>query len=284
MRIDAHHHLWRYRADEYAWMDDRMQVLRRDFVPEDLEAELARSRLDGAVAVQARQSVEETHWLLELAHRYTFIKGVVGWVSLVSNEVDKELELVFDEKLKGVRHIVQDEADDDFILRDDFNRGISRLKHYGLVYDILIFHHHLPQTIQFVDRHPGQRFVLDHIAKPPIREGVLDPWREELQRLAKRENVFCKLSGMVTEADWTNWREEALKPYFEVVLEAFGPKRLMFGSDWPVCLLAGDYQSWFKAACSLIAPLSPDEQLQILGKTASQVYTLSQKPQRGGRV
>lgn len=274
MRIDAHHHLWRYRADEYGWMDDRMQVIRRDFGPEDLEAELARSGLDGAVAVQARQSVEETYGLLELAHRYTFIKGVVGWLPLVSSEVERELELILDEKLKGVRHIVQDETDEDFILRDDFNRGISRLKDCGLVYDILIFHRHLPQTIQFVDRHPGQTFVLDHVAKPRIREGILDPWRGDIQRLAERENVFCKLSGLVTEADWTNWREEDLKPYFEVVLDAFGPNRLMFGSDWPVCLLAGDYQKWFQTVGALIATLSPDEQAQILGTTATRVYRL----------
>ena len=224
MRIDAHHHFWQYTVAEYGWIDDDMAVLRRDFLPADLERELARAGVDGVVSVQARQTLEETEWLLGLAGQHAFIKGVVGWVELVNPGVGAVLErLVKNPKLKAVRHVVQGEPDDNFILRDDFNRGVALLAPLGLVYDILIFPRHLKPSIRFVDRHPGQRFVLDHIAKPQIKAGVLEPWAADIRELARRPNVYCKLSGMVTEADYQRWTEEQLRVCFDVVLEAFGP-------------------------------------------------------------
>lgn len=276
MRVDSHQHFWRYKAEEHVWMNARMQAIRRDFLPADLASEIKNTGVDGVVTVQARQTVEETRWLLELADRYSFVKGVVGWAPLASHELEQVLHEFTEKKnLKGMRHVVHDEADDRFILRSDFNRGVSSLKRFDLVYDILIFERHLPQTIEFVDRHPQQIFVLDHVGKPRIKGQILDPWRENIRRLAERENVFCKLSGMVTEADWQNWSKEDLQPYFDVVLEAFGAERLMFGSDWPVCLLASAYARWHQTVLELSKELSAEEQKRLLGKTAIEVYQLS---------
>jgi len=276
MRIDAHHHFWRYDAAEYGWIDDSMAVLRRDFLPNDLGREIESVGIDGVVSVQARQSFEETHWLLQLADEELRIKGVVGWVPLAKSNVREDLDLFCDRsKLMAIRHVVQDEPDDNFILRNDFNAGVSILKDYQLAYDILIFERHLPQAIEFVDRHPQQVFVLDHLAKPRVKAGELEPWRTNILRLAQRENVYCKLSGLVTEADWQAWSEPQLTPYVDVVLEAFGPRRLMFGSDWPVCLLAATYRSWYELCRRFCAPLSTDEQARIFGGTAAEAYRLT---------
>ncbi len=254
-----------------------MAVLARDFLPADLERELALSGIQGSVAVQARQTLEETHWLLSLAEKYNFIRGVVGWAPIASAEFPGVLEqLKGSRKVKGLRHVVQDEPDDEFLLRGDFNRGIALLKQYSLVYDILIFERQLPAAIAFVDRHPSQVFVVDHIAKPRIREKQLEPWRTKISELARRQNVYCKLSGMATEADWASWSEADLQTYFDVVLDAFSPNRLMFGSDWPVCLLAMTYQKWVKTVREFIRPLSAPEQERILGGVASQVYSLKE--------
>jgi L-fuconolactonase len=275
MKIDAHHHFWKYNPAEYGWIDDSMKSLRRDFLPEHLRQEIAASGIDGVISVQARQTNEETQQLLEFAAQNDFIKGVVGWVELISSNVHEDLaRFSANKKLKGVRHVVQGEPDDDFILRADFNRGISALREYDLRYDILIFERHLPQTIQFVDRHPDQIFILDHIAKPSIKANKLSPWRENLRALAERENVFCKISGMATEADFKAWTEAQLRAYFEVALEAFGPQRLMFGSDWPVCLAACGYVRWHALVGSWISELSADEQARILGGTAIEAYKL----------
>lgn len=275
MRIDAHHHFWKYDPAEYGWIDERMSVLRRDFLPADLKGETSRAGIEGVVSVQARQSLAETQWLLELAEANDFIRGIVGWVPLVSPNVRAELERFAGRaKLKAVRHVLQDEPDDNYVLRDDFNRGVSCLKDLGLGYDILIFERHLPQTISFVDRHPGQTFILDHVAKPKIRVGELEPWRQNVRELARRPNVYCKISGMATEADWKNWTPRQLEPYLDTVLEAFGPSRLMFGSDWPVCLLACDYNRWHRVVSDAIAPLSKSEQAQIMGLTAMKAYGL----------
>jgi L-fuconolactonase len=276
MIIDAHHHFWRYDEEEFGWISEEMKAIRRDFLPEDLKVTIGQSGIDGVVSVQARQKTEETRWLLELADEHDFIKGVTGWLPLYDPEVEKYLEEYGSRgKLKALRHVVQDEADDDFILRPDFNRGVGLLKDKDLIYEILIFEKHLPQTIRFVDRHPGQIFVLDHIAKPKIRENILSPWRENIMELAKRDNVFCKLSGMVTEADLRNWTYEQLVPYFEVVLEAFGAERLMFGSDWPVCLTAIQYDEWLQVVKRFIAGLSLSEQAGILGDNAVKIYKLN---------
>lgn len=275
MKIDSHHHFWSYDPVEYGWIDDAMKVIRRDFLPEHLRAEIAAAGVDGVVSVQARQSVAETEWLLNFAAKHDFIKGVVGWVELVSSRVGADLErFAAHPKLKSVRHVVQGEPDDNFILREDFNRGIRELKQFNLVYDILIFERHLPQTIRFVDAHPNQIFVLDHIAKPRIKDDAFEPWNKNLRELAKRENVYCKASGMVTEADYETWTEAQVRRYFDAALEAFGPKRLMFGSDWPVCLVACGYARWHKLVSSWIQNLSQPEQDRILGGTAIEAYKL----------
>jgi len=275
LRIDAHHHFWNYTPEEFDWIDGEMSKLRRDFGPDDLKICLAETGIDGVVSVQARQSLEESEFLLSLADRHSFIRGVVGWVSLISETVGEDIErLSANPKFRAVRHVLQGESDERFMLRGDFNRGIAFLKQYGLTYDILIFERHLPQTIEFVDHHPGQVFVLDHIAKPRIKEDVIAPWAKRIQELAKRENVFCKISGLVTEADYHSWKPAQLQVYFEVVLEAFGPKRLMFGSDWPVCLAASSYQLWHDTVQAFADRLSEDEKAAIFGETAQVAYRL----------
>ena len=202
-KIDTHHHFWKYNAEEYGWMNERQQKIRRDFLPDELEDTIREVGITGVISVQARQKIQETEWLLDFASEYAFIQGVVGWVPLTSASVSRDLEhFVQHPKFKAVRHVLHDEPDDFYMLRDDFNKGISVLTSLQLTYDILIFEKHLPQTMKFVDRHPYQKFVVDHIAKPRIREGILSPWRENLKELAKRDLVYCKLSGLVTEADY----------------------------------------------------------------------------------
>jgi len=275
VKIDAHHHLWKYNVQDYGWMGEGMSAIRRDFLPRDLKAEIDAAGVNGVVTVQARQKVEETEWLLGLADDNDFMRGVVGWVPLVSPGVRSDLDrFAAHAKLKAVRHVLHDEQDDEYMLRGDFNAGVSLLEEFDLVYDILIFERHLPQTIEFVDRHPEQIFVVDHIAKPRIKDKVISPWRENITELARRENVFCKVSGMVTEADWKNWTVAQLRPYFDVVLSAFGPARLMFGSDWPVCLVACEYGRWHRIVCDFVSGLSSSEQAHILGDTAAEAYNL----------
>jgi L-fuconolactonase len=274
-RIDAHHHLWRYVPAEYPWMTDGMEVLRRDFLLEDLKAVTALAGIAGTVVVEAARRVEETIWLAEIAASDDLIRGVVGWAPLTDPRIGLDLEkLARLPKVKGIRHAIHDEPDDLFVLRDDFNRGITELRQFGLKYDILIFEKHLPQTIEFVDRHPDQIFIVDHIAKPRIREQALSPWKGHVAELAHRENVYCKVSGMVTEALWDAWTDESLRPYLDVVLEAFGPKRLMFGSDWPVLTLASTYGRWLSTVQRAVATLSPTEQEWVFSKTAIEAYGL----------
>ena len=223
MIIDTHHHFWNYNSVEFDWIDDDMAKIRRSFLPEDLKKTISESGVNGVISVQARQLLEETDWLLNLASENEFIKGVVGWVPLASKSIQEILEKYASVKwLKGIRHIVQGEPDSDFILGKEFNNGINLLRDYNLVYDILIFEHQLPNTIRFVDQHPNQVFVLDHIAKPVIRENKINDWSKNIRELAKRENVYCKISGMVTEANFKEWTVEQLQPYFDVVLEVFG--------------------------------------------------------------
>ncbi len=276
IRIDSHQHFWKYRPEDYDWITPSMAAIRRDFLPPDLQMELQGAGLDGSVSVQARQTLDETHWLLGLAKDFPHvIRGVVGWVPLSSPDVDRHLsELASHPALKGVRHVVQDEPDDQFILRKDFNEGVSRLLEHKLVFDILIFERHLSYASIFVDRHPNQIFVLDHIAKPKIAKHEIQPWAIHLQELAKRPNVFCKLSGMVTEADHKRWQKSDLAPYFDVVLQAFGANRLMFGSDWPVCLLATTYENWANLVKEEVGSLSQSEQDAIFGATAQRAYRL----------
>lgn len=274
--VDAHHHLWEYNSRDYGWMTESLAGLRRNFLVPELEAVASEAGVDGTVVVQARQTIEETVWLLDLATHHPLILGVVGWVPLIEPGVGDVLEqLSQNRSLRAVRHVLQDELDDLFMLREDFNRGIHLLRGVGLAYDILIYERHLPQTIAFVDRHPDQVFVLDHIAKPRIKERILSPWDENIRELAKRENVFCKVSGMATEADWNSWTIDTVRPYFDGVLHAFGPGRLMFGSDWPVLTLAGSYSLWMKTIHTLIADLAPDEQASICRESAVRAYGLA---------
>jgi len=274
-RIDAHHHLWRYKPEEYGWITEQMSVLRRNFLPGDLKPLLDRADIVGTIAVQARQSLEETEWLLQLAEEVTWIRGVVGWAPIGALDFPGWLETSQQKiKLKGLRHVIQDEPDEQFILNEDFNRGIAAMRGSGLVYDILIYARYLPQAVQFVDRHPEQLFVLDHCAKPAITKRELEPWARYMRELARRANVFCKISGLVTEADWGHWMPAALEPYWRVVLDSFGPNRLLFGSDWPVALLASEYQRWVDTVAEWIAPLSEGEREAIWGGNALRVYSL----------
>ena len=274
MKIDAHHHFWHYNTQDYGWISDEMAVLRRDFLPADLKPELERAGIDRVVSVQARQCVEETEWLLKLAEENDFIAGVVGWLPIASPDFPALLEkFAANPKLRAIRHVVQDEPDDRFILGEAFNRGIDRLLAAHLVYDILIFERHLPYAIEFVKNHsPEQVFVLDHIAKPKIAAGEMQPWADNLRKLAAFPNVYCKLSGLVTEADIHNWTPDQLRPYVETVLDAFGTGRVMFGSDWPVCTCATNYSAWRNLVGEFISRLSENEQAQIMGGTALKAY------------
>lgn len=274
-RIDAHHHLWRYSAAEYDWIDDSMKALRRDFLPADLAVEMGSAGIDGTVVVQARQTLEETRWLLDLAEANDSIRGVVGWAPIAGEEFPGVMEDFENRpKLKGLRHVIQGEEDENYILRADFNAGIYAMQDSGLVYDLLIYERQLPQTIEFVDAYPDQVFVLDHIAKPRIGEGAMEPWAANLHELAMRQNVWCKVSGLVTEAHWKRWTPETLRPYLDVVVDAFGPERLMAGSDWPVCLVASGYAQWFSVLQTYFAEYSESERDAIFGGTAVQVYQL----------
>jgi L-fuconolactonase len=274
-KIDAHHHLWRYNATEYGWLTDEMKAMRRDFLPKDLMAELAGAGIDGTVAVQARQTLDETRWLLDLADECEAIRGVVGWAPIAGEDFPGVMEeFEHRTKLKGLRHVIQAEPDENYILRADFNAGIEAMQGSGLVYDILIYDRHLPQTIEFVDQYPDQVFVLDHIAKPQIAAALMEPWSENLHELALRKNVWCKVSGLVTEAEWKSWNIETLRPYLDTVVDAFGANRLMAGSDWPVCLVATEYKAWFEVLRSYFAAFSDSERDAIFGGTATQVYGL----------
>jgi L-fuconolactonase len=275
MRIDSHQHFWTYDPREYDWIDDSMASLRRNFLPVDLRPELETNGFDGCIAVQARQSLEETQWLLELADRAPFILGVVGWVDLCSPQLRAQLEsFARSPKLVSVRHIVQAEPDDRFLMRPDFLRGIAMLEEFDLAYDILIYPRHLPVAAEFVSRFPRQRFVLDHLAKPLIKAKTLRPWEEEIRNLAKFPNVHCKLSGLVTEADWKAWTPERLAPYLEVAFDSFGPSRLMFGSDWPVCTVAASYSRVFHVIENYVSRFPAEVRDAVLGGNARKFYRL----------
>ncbi len=273
MRIDAHQHFWRYSAEEYDWIDDSMASLRRDFLPLDLKPELDAAGFDACIAVQARQTLGETRWLLALADENPFIAGVIGWVDLRAESVREQLaELSENPRLLGVRHVVQAEPDDRFLLRPDFLRGIAALQEFDLTYDILIYPRHLPVAVEFVSRFPQQHFVLDHLAKPFIKAQTIEPWASNIRELARFPNVFCKVSGMVTEADWTSWKPEHFQPYLETALQAFAPDRLMIGSDWPVCRVAGSYSKVMSLVIEFLDQHAPDAREKLLGGNAQRAY------------
>jgi L-fuconolactonase len=275
MRIDAHQHFWRYDPAEYSWIDASMSAIRRDFLPADLKPELDAAGFHGSVAVQARQSLEETRWLLELAAQSSSILGVVGWADMRSPDIRSQLKsLAQDRRMVGIRHIVQSEPDDRFLMQPDFLRGISVLEEFDLAYDILIYAKHLPVAAEFVERFPRHRFVLDHLAKPPIKIGRIDSWADGIQRLAEFPNVYCKLSGLVTEADWQHWTPEQIVPFLDVAFEAFGPIRLMIGSDWPVCLVAASYTRTIEVVKTYLLRLNPTSREAVLGGNAQRFWRL----------
>lgn len=276
MRIDAHQHFWKYNPERYAWIDDSMANIRRDFQPEHLAPVLKANHMDGSVVVEAHPSEDETHNLLNLADKNPFIKGVVGWVDLLNPAVNKRLEYFSTfPKFKGVRHAVQSEPDINFMLREDFQRGLSYLKNYNLVYEILIFPPYLSAAIQCVKNHPQQKFVLNHLAKPYIQDRKLEPWTSKIKELAGYSNVFCKLSGLVTEADIKNWKGDDFKPYLDIVINSFGTSRVMFGSDWPVCLLGATYEQVKTIIENFILMFDAEEKEKIMGLNALQFYNIN---------
>jgi len=278
VNIDAHMHFWRYSRQEYDWIDDRMSVLRRDFLPADAAAVMRAAGMDASVAVQARQTLEETHFLLDLAARHQFIAGVVGWVDLRAADLDDQLaELSAHRKLVGLRHIVQAEPDD-FLRGEAFRRGAAALERYGFAYDILIYARQLPAAIDFAAALPATRLVLDHLGKPDIRGGGFDGWRRDLDRLAKLRHVRAKLSGLVTEADWNAWAIEDIHRYINAALDSFGAERLMIGSDWPVCGVAATYSQVIDLVRSAVADRTPAERAAIMGGTAQTFWNLSLAP------
>jgi L-fuconolactonase len=274
MHIDAHQHFWQYSPQEYSWIDNTMAPIRRDFLPPDLQPLLEDNGFQGSVVVQVRQTMEETQWLLKLADANPFILGVVGWVDLCSPELRSQLESFAGKpKLVGIRHIVQSEPDG-FLLRPDFLRGISVLEEFDLAYDILIYPKHLPAAAEFVRRFPRQRFVLDHLAKPPIKSGAIDGWARGIRELASFPNVYAKLSGLVTEAGWEAWTPEDIWPYLDVAFGCFGPDRLMIGSDWPVCLCAASYKRAMNVVRQYLDRCDVKEREAFLGENAAAFWRL----------
>jgi L-fuconolactonase len=275
MVIDAHQHFWRYDPVRDNWITDQMSTLKRDFLPQELLPQLTANGIDGCIAVQADQSEEETMFLLELASQHSQIVGVVGWVDLTARNLGQRLEYFSQfKKLRGFRHIAQSEPDEWFLARADFCRGIGLLKSFNFSYDILIYPKHLPAAINLVEQFPEQRFVLDHSAKPKIRNAQIESWAQGIRTLASHNNTYCKLSGMVTEANWKRWPRDQFSPYLDVVFDAFSPDRLMFGSDWPVCLLAAEYTQVKELVADYVRDLPVEQQKKIFGLNASRFYGL----------
>jgi len=276
MKIDSHQHFWKYNPQRDGWIDESMKVIQADFSPLDLEPHLQHHKIDGCIAVQADQSEEETEFLLELAAEYTFVKGVVGWIDLRAVNVEERLEYFSQNSFfKGVRHIVQAEKED-FLLSADFQKGISTLRQFKLPYDILIFPNQLESAIQMVNQFPDQEFILDHIAKPYIKKQILQPWKSLIHELAKAQNVSCKISGLITEADLKNWDAGEIEPYLDVVFNAFGEDRVLFGSDWPVCLLAGDYDEVVSLVSNYTVDFSSKAKEKLFGANAARIYNIKE--------
>ena len=274
MRIDSHQHFWKFDPVRHAWIDSSMQNIAKDFLPKDLKPLLETNLMDGCIAVQADQSETETQFLLGLAEENSFIKGVVGWVDLSAEDLSQRLEVFSKNTLfKGVRHVLQTEKEG-FMLKDPFLRGISELKNFNLTYDILIYPNQLEEARLLIEKNPDQPFVLDHLAKPYIKQQRIKNWASDIKELAKYKNVYCKLSGMVTEADWNHWQFENFKKYLSVAFDTFGSDRLMFGSDWPVCLLAGSYEHVVKIIDLFIENLEQEEKNNIMGGNACNFYNL----------
>jgi L-fuconolactonase len=272
--IDTHQHFWKYDPLNYSWINDDMKVIRRDFLPGDLATELNENKVQGCVAVQASQTEEETDWLILLAAKNDFIQGIVGWVDLRSDKIEERLRHYMQfRKVKGFRHVLQGE-EPSFMLQKDFLNGISKLDEFGFAYDILIYPHQLEAALRLVEQFPQQRFVVDHVAKPYIRDGKIDEWKTGMEQIAQHSNVYCKISGMVTEADWKNWTAEQLRPYFDVVVNSFGIDRIMYGSDWPVCLVASSYRRWLQTVKDYFGSYSEEDQKKVFSSNATKFYNL----------
>lgn len=275
MIIDSHQHFWNYEPEKHSWIDDEMSVIRRDFLSDDLQKVFIENGVDACVAVQADQTTEETDFLISIAENNNFIKGVVGWVDLRSESIEEDLlKYKKYDVVKGFRHVVQGEQDHNFMLRSEFIRGIELLGKYDLCYDILIFPHQLGATLELVKKFPNQKFVIDHIAKPYIKDGFFEGWAFMMREIAKHQNVYCKISGMITEADYKTWTPEQVHPYMKLVLDSFGASRVMYGSDWPVCLVAGNYSQVKTLVTDFITDLSQEQQNAIMGGNAAKFYNL----------
>lgn len=275
MKVDSHQHFWKYNEERDAWITDEMSVIQRNFLPEDLKPILTQNDIEGTVVVQSDQSKEENVFQLANALQHEFVKGVVGWVDLQAENISDQLAYYQEfRKMKGFRHVLQGEKQRDFMLRPSFMRGIEQLEKFGFTYDILIFPDQLKYAVEFVKAFPNQSFVLDHIAKPYIKDQKIDEWKSDIQKLAAHENVSCKVSGMVTEANWQTWKKEDFRPYLETVSEAFGPKRLMYGSDWPVCLVAASYDTVLNLVKDFFSTFSKSEQELFFGDNAVRFYKL----------
>ena len=274
INIDSHQHFWQYDTVTHDWINEEMRVIRKDFLPSDLLPLLQQNNISGCVAVQADQSEKETDFLIQLAKENIFIKGVVGWVDLRAEDIRERLSHYQHAKIvKGFRHILQGE-DPAFMLRSDFLKGIAALHEFGFTYDILIFPKHLPAALELVKQFPDQPFVIDHMAKPFIKSGLIEEWKKCIVAIAQFPNVYCKVSGMVTEADWKNWKKEDITPYLDIIVNNFGMKRLLYGSDWPVCLVAGSYEKMMGLVRDYFSSFSSTEQELIFGRNASQFYQL----------
>ena len=274
MKLDSHQHFWKYSPQQHNWIDDSMVSLKRDFLPNDLEPHLIENKIEACVVVQADQSEKETEFLLELATQYEFIKGVVGWVDLRAKNVEERLQFYSQNQyFKVVRHIVQSEKQD-FLLDPAFQNGIGKLGNLNLTYDLLIYSHQIEAAIKLVSQFPNQKFVLDHLAKPNIKNGKIDPWKNQIQRLAQFSNVSCKISGMVTEADHSQWKPSDFIPYLDIVFDAFGENRILFGSDWPVCLLAASYQEVYQLITDYTANFSLEQRDKLFGANAERFYNI----------
>ena len=272
--IDAHQHFWKYHAATHGWIDDAMAVIRKDFLPADLEPVLLQHHIDGCIAVQADQTNEETNFLLQLAAENSFIKGIVGWVDLRAVDIKEQLNYYKQfNAVKGFRHVLQGE-DPAFMLQPAFINGIAALQQYKFTYDVLVFPKHLKAVLELIKKFPNQLFVIDHIAKPYIKAGLVDDWKKDIELLASFNNVYCKISGMVTEADYQHWKQADFIPYLDVVVNAFGSKRIMFGSDWPVCLVAASYQEMLAIVKDYFASFSLTEQQDFFGNNATAFYQL----------
>ena len=275
MTIDAHQHFWKFDAQRDSWITDDMAVIRRDFLPHDLLPQLQEADMDGCVAVQASESEEENEFLLSLAAENNFIKGVVGWVDFCADDVEERLSFYAqNQTMKGFRHILQKEANRAFMSEPEFTKGIAKLNQFGFTYNILILHDQLPFIPKFIQQFPEQKFVIDHLAKPDIKKGEIKIWQKQMKEVAQHQNVWCKVSGMITEADWKTWQAEHLTPYLDAVWEVFGANRLMFGSDYPVCNVAGSYSQWVNILKAFTAQFSEDEKAAFWGKTAISFYNL----------